>query len=611
LVGDDMKTKFKVGDSVKYVSVGMFGNETRNWQKEAHLNINDVCKIEYIDLSGYLHLKGHSYVHHPDHFELVENDYPKFKIGDKVKYIQESLYEKSRGLILNNIYVIHDIDQHNYIQLDVYNKYYWHSPTRFELVKEEELTPESALDWSIKKWEYVVENNGSDAYVYRNVPGTEGFYWYCGLCQYYRNHHFDNCHDCPLKDEYTDCCKEFDNWRDCQTPANAQVLLDWHFKNGDVVSIIELQAGQLMTLKNDKFTIQMTAISPDFKENFKLYEEPEYKVGDKYICIKDFYGYNKVGDILSIKEIWEDAIIFDTNVYKCKSDFNNYFRPYTKEDEQIDAIKGSIKKWEDIVGFGGTDEGSANCDLCKTYKIRLFSCGECPVHKKTDNGCGDTPYEKWLKHHDSNHSKHNKREILCFECETIAQDEVDFLKGLLPKEKKKNSLTLSVDIEYTDRMKDWIKTIHEATILYGLPEGSPEDNVPIKGVSRLRALKEELEKKLTLKEAIDLSIKKWEWIVSHNGKMDTTELLKDIPELKLKTNLGDAYCGLCKYFDNSGDCHGCPLRGGDYCHRYFQKWNGGEVDDSLKWAVKLLNVIYCIKENYEAGYYNDIEKGHA
>ncbi len=61
---------------------------------------------------------------------------------------------------------------------------------------------------------------------------------------------------------------------------------------------------------------------------------------------------------------------------------------------------------------------------------------------------------------------------------------------------------------------------------------------------------------LTRKKAKELSIKKWEFIVKHNGSEFKFILVKEIPELK---DL-EAKCGYCeKYFDNK-HCNYCPIK---------------------------------------------------
>jgi hypothetical protein len=56
------------------------------------------------------------------------------------------------------------------------------------------------------------------------------------------------------------------------------------------------------------------------------------------------------------------------------------------------------------------------------------------------------------------------------------------------------------------------------------------------------------------KEAKELCIRKWEYIVEHDGKMDSAALEEAIPEL---TNLL-CNCAYCELYYND-DCTGCPI----------------------------------------------------
>jgi hypothetical protein len=198
----------------------------------------------------------------------------------------------------------------------------------------------------------------------------------------------------------------------------------------------------------------------------------------------------------------------------------------------------------------------------------------------------------------------------CDTCKQIAQDEVDFLKGLLPKEKKTTD-TLYGESKLT-AVKYWVDTM--SSIMETMT-GSPTHTIagdiyPI--VDKVDSVD-----KITLKEAIDLSIKKWELAVKNGGDLKYNEMVKVIPEIENK--MGGQSCGLCHYYnDRCRDCilykHGrdCILyKHGSACHPFYESWNGSAGDDKLEYAVKLLNVIYQLKDHYKTGRYDDIEKGHA
>jgi len=86
--------------------------------------------------------------------------------------------------------------------------------------------------------------------------------------------------------------------------------------------------------------------------------------------------------------------------------------------ETLEALKGSIEKWERIVYDGARDRGAANCPLCK-----LFSswCDGCPVAEKTGlSSCEGTPYGAFVESTTDEESRE------------AALDMLNFLKGLLP-----------------------------------------------------------------------------------------------------------------------------------------------------------------------------------
>jgi len=103
----------------------------------------------------------------------------------------------------------------------------------------------------------------------------------------------------------------------------------------------------------------------------------------------------------------------------------------------LNALKGSIRKWEKIVNGTGVDFGGKNCPLCKLFPF----CEDCPVFLKTWlKACENTPYEAWLIHQNKVHNRHGWRmpesglKVLCPECKRIAERELKFLKSLLPEE---------------------------------------------------------------------------------------------------------------------------------------------------------------------------------
>lgn len=106
----------------------------------------------------------------------------------------------------------------------------------------------------------------------------------------------------------------------------------------------------------------------------------------------------------------------------------------------LEALQGSIAKWESIVSGKGKDDGGDNCPLCQLFNNDDVDpdsdriCVGCPVAEKTDSvGCADTPYEKWaaltwLNRPRFPRAAQNAEQI------TAAQAELDFLRSLLPAE---------------------------------------------------------------------------------------------------------------------------------------------------------------------------------
>lgn len=101
----------------------------------------------------------------------------------------------------------------------------------------------------------------------------------------------------------------------------------------------------------------------------------------------------------------------------------------------LEALKGSIEKWEKIVTGKGIDLGSANCPLCMIFLEDR--CAGCPVAEKNGtDSCEKSPYISWYEHGNWEHEQNRHIEPGCSECTRLAQAELDFLKSLLPEETK-------------------------------------------------------------------------------------------------------------------------------------------------------------------------------
>ena len=104
-------------------------------------------------------------------------------------------------------------------------------------------------------------------------------------------------------------------------------------------------------------------------------------------------------------------------------------------NETLRALRGSIAKWQKILDGTGIDRCDLNCPLCEMYGTRP-ECGNCPVKRRVGtSGCVSTPWEGWSDHHYLVHPTRGAR-VLCPRCKDLAQQELNFLKSLLPKRKK-------------------------------------------------------------------------------------------------------------------------------------------------------------------------------
>jgi hypothetical protein len=103
------------------------------------------------------------------------------------------------------------------------------------------------------------------------------------------------------------------------------------------------------------------------------------------------------------------------------------------DQEMLDAIDGSIRKWEDILAGRKEDRGTGNCPLCQNYHVTpgfLEPCKNCPVMGDSGAKCCDgTPYKAWKEHHDSFHND-LPRTIRCEQCAMLAYKELEYLRGM-------------------------------------------------------------------------------------------------------------------------------------------------------------------------------------
>ena len=91
--------------------------------------------------------------------------------------------------------------------------------------------------------------------------------------------------------------------------------------------------------------------------------------------------------------------------------------------------------------------------------------------------------------------------------------------------------------------------------------------------------------RLTKKQAKELSIKKWEYIVGNDGRQDINGLIDKHPELEHL----EAHCGYCeKYHDN---LEKCPIFLNSCCGGRSHPWNIWSDNHTEANAQKVLDLI--------------------
>ena len=106
--------------------------------------------------------------------------------------------------------------------------------------------------------------------------------------------------------------------------------------------------------------------------------------------------------------------------------------PAQMDAATLEALKGSIAKWEAIVAGTGEDEGPDNCPLCQMFNYSSdldyedddTSCLQCPVYLNTGQRfCHGSPYQGFADSDDDSPEEAQ-----------AAVAELAFLKSLLPQE---------------------------------------------------------------------------------------------------------------------------------------------------------------------------------
>lgn len=101
----------------------------------------------------------------------------------------------------------------------------------------------------------------------------------------------------------------------------------------------------------------------------------------------------------------------------------------------LEALNGSIAKWEAIVAGTGVDSGTSNCPLCQAFNADddTPSCAGCPVAEATEETwCDGSPYATMWDQAESPRNANGTGYAHTAESLAAAQAELDFLRSLLP-----------------------------------------------------------------------------------------------------------------------------------------------------------------------------------
>lgn len=109
----------------------------------------------------------------------------------------------------------------------------------------------------------------------------------------------------------------------------------------------------------------------------------------------------------------------------------------------LEALRGSIEKWEKIAAGTGLDMANTNCPLCQLFRSDVYSdtaCHGCPVMERTGHQvCDKSPYKEFaaLKSPDVKYFRSKWKRgyrAVSDKAKEVALAELDFLKSLLPSE---------------------------------------------------------------------------------------------------------------------------------------------------------------------------------
>jgi hypothetical protein len=109
--------------------------------------------------------------------------------------------------------------------------------------------------------------------------------------------------------------------------------------------------------------------------------------------------------------------------------------------ETLEALRGSIRKWENIAAGRAKDLGGEDCPLCQLFHRRFRSaalrslppCEGCPVAAATgDSNCLNTPYQTYIEVKDRYMEEELDDDAGNAALTRLAAEELQFLQSLLP-----------------------------------------------------------------------------------------------------------------------------------------------------------------------------------
>lgn len=120
-----------------------------------------------------------------------------------------------------------------------------------------------------------------------------------------------------------------------------------------------------------------------------------------------------------------DSWLESVDPVACVLNFRRRFLTMEMSKEARKALLAIIAKFENFIKNGVLDE---NWELCDLYLEN--NCKSCPINIAVGGErCQNAPYGELEAHYWTTHSP--KKQMVCSECEELAQKELAFLKSLL------------------------------------------------------------------------------------------------------------------------------------------------------------------------------------